>query len=75
MLWNMLVLTLAPPVKCYWRWRLRRKYVVHGIVLGDILAHTFCCLCATLQESREVRIFDDELFAAMKGIDGAALPT
>lgn len=75
MLWNMVVLTLIPPVRCFWRWRLRRKYVVKGMLVGDVLAVTLCCVCATLQEAREVRVGEDELYTAVKRIDGAALPT
>jgi len=75
MVWNMVVLTCFPPVRVFWRWRLRRKYVVQGMVIGDILAVTLCYICATLQEAREVRVGEDELFTALKRIDGAALPT
>jgi Cys-rich protein (TIGR01571 family) len=75
MVWNMIVLTAAPPVRCYWRWRLRRKYVVKGMVIGDILNVLLCYICSTLQEAREVRVFEDEMFTAMKRIDGARLPT
>jgi len=56
MLWNMAVLTVVPPVRCFWRWRLRRKYVVQGMLIGDVIAVTLCCVCATLQEAREVRV-------------------
>lgn len=74
LLWNMGVLACCPPVRAFWRWRLRRKYVVQGQLCGDIISVTLCYVCATLQEAREVRVCEDELFTSIKNIDGAALP-
>jgi len=45
------------------------------MLIGDIINVLFCYICATLQEAREVRVYQDELFTAMKRIDGARLPT
>jgi len=45
------------------------------MVIGDILNVLLCYICSTLQEAREVRVFEDEMFTAMKRIDGARLPT
>ena len=46
-----------------------------SMVLGDLISVTFCYICATLQEAREVRVGEDELFTAMRNIDGSHLPT
>mmetsp|Transcript_45463 Transcript_45463/g.71250 ORF Transcript_45463/g.71250 Transcript_45463/m.71250 type:complete len:237 (+) Transcript_45463:223-933(+) len=75
MLWNAFILSLFPPIRIYWRWRLRQKYVVQGALYGDAVAVTVCYFCSALQEQREIRIEQDGLFAAVKGIDGAKLPT
>jgi hypothetical protein len=50
-------------------------FVLRSMVIGDLIAVTLCYICATLQEAREVRVGEDELFTAMKRIDGSHLPT
>uniref|UniRef100_A0A6T8HJP9 Uncharacterized protein n=1 Tax=Hemiselmis andersenii TaxID=464988 RepID=A0A6T8HJP9_HEMAN len=74
-LWNASLLAAFPPIRYWWRWSFRKKYVVKGTLIGDIISSTFCYLCAALQEQREVRVARDPLFVAVKKIDGAALPT
>jgi len=75
LLWNAMILALLPPVRVFWRWRLRQQYVVQGALWGDCLAVSLCYFCSAMQEQREIRIEQDAMFAAVHRIDGAHLPT
>mmetsp|Transcript_50968 Transcript_50968/g.103641 ORF Transcript_50968/g.103641 Transcript_50968/m.103641 type:complete len:221 (-) Transcript_50968:431-1093(-) len=75
LLWNALVLAIFPPIRVYWRWRLRQQYVVRGALWGDCFAVSLCYFCSAMQEQREIRIEQDPMFAAVHKIDGAHLPT
>lgn len=73
--WNAFVLASFPPVRVWWRWTFRERFVVKGSACGDLVATLLCYMCTALQEQREIRVARDPLFVAVKKIDGAALPT
>ncbi|EKX53365.1 hypothetical protein GUITHDRAFT_101069 [Guillardia theta CCMP2712] len=64
-----------PFIRVTWRKHARTRFLVKGSCLGDCLAVTLCYFCSALQEAREVRIESDDIFNAIKRIDGSTLPT
>jgi Cys-rich protein (TIGR01571 family) len=73
--WNAFILGACPPIRVWWRWSFREKYVVKGSLCGDIISVCLCYLCTAMQEQREMRVARDPLYVAVKKIDGASLPT
>ena len=47
--WNAFLLAVMPPLRIWWRWSFRDKYVVQGSLCGDITSVLLCYLCTALQ--------------------------
>ncbi|KJE95833.1 hypothetical protein, variant [Capsaspora owczarzaki ATCC 30864] len=47
---------ILPCVYPLWRGDLRQKYGIKGSLVGDFLALCYCCTCAIMQDSREIKV-------------------